>query len=300
MLRLCTNGIHIFQYCKFQIMINLTHTISETQTAIQKQISVGKTIGFVPTMGALHEGHITLIRRAALENDFVVVSIFVNPIQFNNPEDLAKYPRNLDADIKHLEGTGCNLVFAPAADEMYPEPDLTEFDFGQLDKVMEGKFRPGHFNGVAVVVKRLFEIVTPTKAYFGEKDFQQLAIITKMVSMLQIPVKIVSCPIVRETDGLAMSSRNARLTPEERAEAPVIFKALSSVKENYSWFIPDGVKQLVTGEIQENNYFRIEYVSIVDTETLLPFEDWQDVEHAVVCVAAFIGSVRLIDNIVLY
>ncbi|MDO9255997.1 MAG: pantoate--beta-alanine ligase [Bacteroidales bacterium] len=281
-------------------MINLTHTITETQIAIQKQISEGKTIGFVPTMGALHEGHITLIRRAAQENDFVVVSIFVNPIQFNNKEDLAKYPRNLDADIQQLEGSGCNLVFAPTADEMYPEPDLTEFDFGQLDKVMEGKFRPGHFNGVAIVVKRLFEIVTPTKAYFGEKDFQQLAIIKKMVSMLQIPVEIVPCPIVRETDGLAMSSRNARLTPEERAEAPVIFKALSSVKENYSWFIPDGVKQLVTGEIQENNYFRVEYVSIVNAETLLPFEGWQDVEHAVVCVAAFIGPVRLIDNIVLY
>lgn len=281
-------------------MITLTHTISETQTAIQHQISEGKTIGFVPTMGALHEGHITLIRRAALENDFVVVSIFVNPIQFNNPEDLAKYPRNLTADIKQLEETGCNLVFAPTADEMYPEPDLTEFDFGQLDKVMEGKFRPGHFNGVAIVVKRLFEIVTPTKAYFGEKDFQQLAIIKRMVSILQIPIEIVPCPIVREADGLAMSSRNARLTPEERNEAPVIYKALSGIKENYSWFIPDGIKQLVTGEIQENHRFRVEYVSVVNAETLLPFEDWQDVEHAVVCVAAFIGSVRLIDNIVLY
>lgn len=281
-------------------MINLTHTITETQAAIQKQISNGKTIGFVPTMGALHEGHITLIRLAALENDFVVVSIFVNPIQFNNQEDLAKYPRNLEADIQLLEETGCKLVFAPSADEMYPEPDLTEFDFGQLDKVMEGKFRPGHFKGVAIVVKRLFEIVTPHKAYFGEKDFQQLVIIKKMVDMLQIPVEIVPCPIVREADGLAMSSRNARLTPEERAEAPVIHKALSAIKENYSWFIPDGVKQLVTGEIQENHYFRVEYVGIVDTETLLPFEDWQDVEHAVVCVAAYIGGVRLIDNIVLY
>ena len=281
-------------------MINFTHTITETQIAIQKQISEGKTIGFVPTMGALHAGHITLIRRAAAENDFVVVSIFVNPIQFNNPDDLAKYPRNLEADKQQLEGTGCNLVFAPTADEMYPDPDLTEFDFGQLDKVMEGKFRPGHFKGVAIVVKRLFEIVTPHKAYFGEKDFQQLAIIKMMVSMLQMPVEIVPCPIVREADGLAMSSRNARLTPEERAEAPVIHKALLAVKENYSWFIPDGIKQLVTGEIQENHYFRVEYVGVVNAETLLPFEDWQDVEHAVVCVAAYIGKVRLIDNIVLY
>jgi pantoate--beta-alanine ligase len=281
-------------------MINLTHTISETQIGIQKQVSEGRTIGFVPTMGALHEGHITLIRRAALENDYVVVSIFINPIQFNNPDDLAKYPRNLEADIQLLEGSGCNLVFAPTAVEMYPEPDLTVFDFGQLDKVMEGKFRPGHFNGVAIVVKRLFEIVTPNNAYFGEKDFQQLAIIKKMVSMLQIPVEIVPCPIVREADGLALSSRNARLTPEERLEAPAIYKALSSIKENYSWFIPDGIKQLLIGEIQENHYFRVEYVDIVNAETLLPFEDWQDVEHAVVCVAAFLGSVRLIDNIILY
>jgi pantoate--beta-alanine ligase len=281
-------------------MINLIHTIAETQSAIQKQISEGKTIGIVPTMGALHEGHLTLIRQAASENDFVVVSIFVNPIQFNNPEDLEKYPRNLEADIQRLEATGCHLVFAPSAEEMYPEPDHTVFDFGQLDKVMEGKFRPGHFNGVAIVVKRLFEIVAPNKAYFGEKDFQQLAIIKKMVSMLHIPVNIISCPIVRELDGLAMSSRNARLTPEERAAAPVIHKALAGIKENYSWFIPDGVKQLVMGEIQENHFFRVEYVDVVDTETLQPFEDWNDAEHAVVCVAAFIGKVRLIDNIVLY
>jgi pantoate--beta-alanine ligase len=251
-------------------------------------------------MGALHEGHLKLVRQAASENDFVAVSIFVNPIQFNNPEDLIKYPRTLEDDLKKLEGTGCSLVFAPSAQEMYPEPDLTEFDFGDLDKVMEGKFRPGHFRGVAVVVKKLFEIVTPHKAYFGEKDFQQLAIIKKMVSMLKMPVEIVPCPIIREADGLAMSSRNVRLTPEERAEAVTISKALFSIKENYSWFTPVGVKQLVTGEIQENQFFRVEYADVVDTETLQPFEDWSDVEHAVVCVAAFIGNVRLIDNIVLY
>jgi len=281
-------------------MINLTHTISETRPAIQAQLANKKTVGFIPTMGALHEGHLKLIRQAANENDFVAVSIFVNPIQFNNPEDLAKYPRTLEADIKKLEGTRCNLVFAPSAQEMYPEPDLTEFDFGQLDKVMEGKFRPGHFRGVAVVVKKLLEIVTPHRAYFGEKDFQQLTILKKMVSQLQMPVEIVACPIVREPDGLAMSSRNARLTDEERAEAPAIYKALKGVKENYSWFTPGGVKQLVTGEIQENSYFRVEYADVVDAETLQPFEDWPDVEHAVVCVAVFIGSVRLIDNIILY
>jgi pantoate--beta-alanine ligase len=278
----------------------LTHTISETRFEIQKQISGGKTVGFVPTMGALHEGHLKLIRQAVAENDFVVVSIFVNPIQFNNPDDLAKYPRTLENDLLKLADTGCNLVFAPSADEMYPEPDLTEFDFGQLDKVMEGKFRPGHFKGVAIVVKKLFQIVTPHKAYFGEKDFQQLAIIKNMVSQLQMPVEIISCPIVREPDGLAMSSRNARLTPEERQAAPIIYKTLSGIKENYSWFIPDGIKQLVMGEIQESPFFIVEYVDVVNAETLLPFEDWMDVEHAVVCVAAFIGSVRLIDNIILY
>ena len=184
-------------------MINLLNTIPSTQAAIRKEIGNGKTIGFVPTMGALHEGHLVLIRRAVAENDFVVVSIFVNPIQFNNPDDLAKYPRTLETDLKMLESTGCHLVFAPSAEEMYPEPDRSEFDFGKLDKVMEGKFRPGHFNGVAIVVKKLFEIVSPHKAYFGEKDFQQLAIIKNMVSQLNLPVHIVPCPIVREPDGLA-------------------------------------------------------------------------------------------------
>ncbi len=281
-------------------MIELTHTISETAEAIRQQTAEGKTIGFVPTMGALHEGHLTLVRQAALENDFVVVSIFVNPIQFNNPDDLARYPRTMDEDIQKLEGSGCRQVFAPSVAEMYPEPDLTEFDFGLLDKVMEGKYRPGHFKGVAIVVKRLFEIVKPHKAYFGEKDFQQVAIIKKMVQMLQIPIEIIPCPIVREADGLAMSSRNARLTAEERTQATLMYKALLGVKENYSWFIPAGVKQLVTGEINESPYFRVEYVDVVDTATLLPFEDWNEAEHAVVCVAAFIGSVRLIDNIRLY
>ncbi|MEI6059839.1 MAG: pantoate--beta-alanine ligase [Bacteroidota bacterium] len=280
--------------------MQLTHTISETREIIEKQLSEGKTIGFVPTMGALHDGHLALIRQAVAENDFVVVSIFVNPIQFNNQEDLARYPRTLDADLLMLEGSGCRLVFAPSVIEMYPEPDTTVFDFGQLDKVMEGKFRPGHFNGVAIVVKKLFEIVTPHKAYFGEKDFQQLAIIKKMVNMLQMPVEVVACLIVREADGLAMSSRNARLTPEERREAVAIYNALSGVKENYSWFIPEGIRQLVTGEIQQEGYFRVEYVGVVDAETLQPLEEWMDAEHAVICVAAFIGQVRLIDNIKLY
>lgn len=281
-------------------MIQLSHTISETRRIIKKQRAENKSVGFVPTMGALHEGHLKLVRQAAAENDFVAVSIFVNPIQFNNQEDLAKYPRTLEEDIQKLADTGCMLVFSPSVDEMYPEPDTTDFDFGELDKVMEGKFRPGHFRGVAVVVKKLFEIITPDKAYFGEKDFQQLAIIKRMVNMLKLPVEIVPFPIVREADGLAMSSRNARLTPDERDESTAIYQALLSIIDTYSWFIPEGIKQLVIGEIQKNQYFRVEYVEIVDTETLQPINDWMDAEHAVICVAAFIGKVRLIDNMILY
>lgn len=281
-------------------MVKLTHQIAEIKKIIDKAKQEGKSIGFVPTMGALHQGHIQLVRRSVAENGYTVVSIFVNPIQFNNPEDLEKYPRTLENDIKLLEPTACNLVFAPSVAEMYPEPDTTEFDFGKLDKVMEGLFRPGHFKGVAIVVKKFFEIVTPNKAYFGEKDFQQLAIINKMVSLLNLPVEIVPCPIIRELDGLAMSSRNARLTEIERKNATAIFEALSDIKDNYSWFTPDGVSKLLITQIEQNPFFKVEYVSVVDTITLQKFDDWTDVEHAVVCVAAFIGNVRLIDNMILY
>jgi len=281
-------------------MVKLTHQIAEIKKIIDKAKQEGKSIGFVPTMGALHQGHIQLVRRSVAENGYTVVSIFVNPIQFNNPEDLEKYPRTLENDIKLLEPTSCNLVFAPSVAEMYPEPDTTEFDFGKLDKVMEGLFRPGHFKGVAIVVKKFFEIVTPNKAYFGEKDFQQLAIINKMVSLLNLPVEIVPCPIIRELDGLAMSSRNARLTEIERKNATAIFEALSDIKDNYSWFTPDGVSKLLITQIEQNPFFKVEYVSVVDTITLQKFDDWTDVEHAVVCVAAFIGNVRLIDNMILY
>ncbi|HPT15595.1 MAG TPA: pantoate--beta-alanine ligase, partial [Bacteroidales bacterium] len=223
-----------------------------------------------------------------------------NPIQFNNPEDLAKYPRTIEADIEKLAGAGCDIVFSPSEHEMYPEPDNTVMEFGGLEKVMEGRFRPGHFRGVGIVVKQLFEITTPDRAYFGEKDYQQLAIIKYMVKNLSIPVEIVPCPIVREADGLAMSSRNMRLTPEHRAVAPEINKALLRAKENYSWFIPSGLEQLVTTEIEQNPGLRVEYAAVVDYVALQPFEDWMDSEHAVLCVAVFAGNVRLIDNILLY
>jgi len=281
-------------------LMKLFHTIGETQSSLDHLRSQGKTVGFVPTMGALHEGHLELVRQAGRENDEVVVSIFVNPIQFNNPDDLKKYPRTLERDLELLQGTSCSLVFAPSVEEMYPEPDPTVFDFGKLDQVMEGAFRPGHFRGVAVVVKKLLEIVLPHKAYFGEKDFQQLAIIKKLVSMLEMPVEIISCATVREPDGLAMSSRNMRLTPPERAIAPSIYKAMLEAKQNYSWFTPRGFEKMITGLIESTGDIRVEYAQVADTETLQPFEDWEDVPHAVLCIAAFLGQVRLIDNIRLY
>jgi len=278
----------------------LFHTIDEIRHHLAGLKKEGRSIGFVPTMGALHLGHLELVRRAGLENDIAVVSIFVNPIQFNNPEDLKKYPRTLEADMGKLNTTHCSIVFAPSVEEMYPEPDTSEFDFDELDKVMEGQFRPGHFRGVGVVVKKFFEIVEPDKAYFGEKDFQQLAIIKHMVRELNFPVEIVPCPIVREPDGLAMSSRNERLTAEERSIAPAIYEALCRVKESYSWFTPEGIGKMVIGDIEQNPLFRVEYAQVVDTGTLQPFHEWEETEHAILCIAVFLGQVRLIDNIVLY
>lgn len=276
------------------------HTIKEVRDFVSSQRDSGKTIGLVPTMGALHRGHVSLVEQAVKENGCVIASIFVNPIQFNNPEDLAKYPRTTESDLGKLENANCTAVFSPSVEEMYPAPDTTVFDFGNLDKVMEGKFRPGHFRGVGIVVKKLFGIVLPDKAYFGEKDFQQVAIIRHLTKSLDLPVQIVTCSIVRETDGLAMSSRNARLTDEERAVAPQIYQALLQAQENYSWFTPDGLPLVIRAEIEQNPLFRTEYVEVVDKETLLRFNDWPDAEHAVVCVAVFLGEVRLIDNIMLY
>lgn len=276
------------------------HTRKEIQEFSQLQRNEGNSIGFVPTMGALHAGHIQLVKQSVSENQITVSSIFVNPIQFNNPSDLEKYPRTLDADLEMLKAAGCDAVFVPTVEEMYPEPDHTEFDFGNLDKVMEGKFRPGHFRGVGVVVKKFFEFVLPHKAYFGEKDFQQLAVISHMVKSLAIPVEIIPCATVREADGLAMSSRNTRLTSEERAIAPEIYVSLQKAKENYSWFSPDGLGKMLIGELEQNPRFRVEYAEVADADTLMPFADWDDTEHAVICIAVFLGEVRLIDNIRLY
>ncbi len=277
------------------------NTISQTKQFLLEAKKEGKSIGFVPTMGALHEGHLTLMRRAKKENDLLAVSVFVNPIQFNNPEDLKKYPRDLEKDKQLLKSVGCDVVFAPTVDEMYPEEKVTEhFDFGKLETVMEGAFRPGHFNGVAVVVKRLFNIITPDRAYFGEKDFQQLAIIKQLVKMENMPVEIVPCAIVREPDGLAMSSRNERLTPDERALAPFIYQTLQQAAQLKTEKSPLEIIQWVTNKFKAQPAFTLEYFELADDVFLQPVTRWEKGKGTIGFIAAFLGDVRLIDNIRFY
>ncbi|MCX6304775.1 MAG: pantoate--beta-alanine ligase [Bacteroidetes bacterium] len=277
-------------------------SIPETAEYLRNERNQGLTIGFVPTMGALHEGHLDLIRRSKRENDLTVCSIFVNPIQFNNKEDLAKYPRSLARDSILLEESGCDLVFAPEAEEMYPdqEPASLNLSFGMLDKVMEGKFRPGHFNGVAIVVKKLFDIVQPTCAYFGKKDYQQLAIIRYMVNTLGLPVKLIPCETIRDADGLAMSSRNARLTVKERSLAPEIYAVLLQVKKAAGNMNVNELKEWAINKLQEHTGFRVEYFEIGDKDSLMPLADWDNKNKAVAFIAVFLGDVRLIDNVELF
>lgn len=270
----------------------------ELKSLLEQYRSEGKTISLVPTMGALHEGHASLVRRSVAENDITVVSVFVNPTQFNDKNDLKNYPRTLEADCALLEKEGVDIVFAPAVEEMYPEEDTRVFAFAPLDTVMEGACRPGHFNGVAQIVSKLFYAVEPDRAYFGEKDFQQLAIIREMVRQLSIGVEIVGCPIVRENDGLAMSSRNTLLSAEERERALTIsrtlFKSLEYAKENTL----SSTKAFVEAEINDTLGLDLEYYQIVDGNTLQTIEEWSDSDYVVGCIALFCGKVRLIDNIV--
>ncbi len=272
-------------------------SIKEITEYLGQQKTSGKTIGFVPTMGALHEGHLELMRRAKKENNLLVVSIFVNPVQFNNADDLKKYPRTLEDDTHKLESVACDVLFAPDTEEMYPEEVTKQYDFGQLDKVMEGAFRPGHFNGVAIVVKKLLDIVHPDRAYFGEKDFQQLTIIKRLVIMENIAVEIVSCPIVRETDGLAMSSRNRLLTAKERKIAPFIYKTLKEARLRRNHICANPLRQMIINIFEGNENFRLEYFDIVNDETLQPINGWNNKVGTVACVAVWLGNVRLIDNI---
>lgn len=258
----------------------------------------GKRIGFVPTMGALHAGHIALVERARADNDIVVVSIFVNPTQFNDPSDLKNYPRTPEADARMLEAAHCDILFLPEVVEMYPETatgNSQTIQLNGLDEVMEGRFRPGHFDGVVNIVSRLFNVIGECRAYFGEKDFQQLAVVRRMTHELSLPVEIVGCPIIRESDGLAMSSRNVRLTPEERITAPFIYKTLQKVKQLWAGDNADEVKRLVEEAFAAQPEFKLDYFEIADRDTLQPAIQ----RRAVACIAVFLGKVRLIDNILL-
>lgn len=275
----------------------VVHTISDLQAVVSAKRLENKRVGFVPTMGALHQGHLSLVQESLNNGDVVVVSIFVNPTQFNNHSDLENYPRTLETDIKLLEAVGCGVVFSPSVEEVYPEKDDRVFNFGSLETVMEGAHRPGHFNGVAQVVSRLFDMVQPDVAYFGEKDFQQLAIIQAMVKQLNYNLKIVPCGTVRENDGLAMSSRNVRLTEEQRIQAPSIYKIISDARTLKKSQSVVELKQWVIGEINKNHELECEYFEIVNSDTLQSVNSWSDTQNLRACVAVFAGDVRLIDNI---
>ena len=277
--------------------MKIIHTIKDLQTELSELKAQGKKVGLVPTMGALHAGHASLVKRSVNENDVTVVSVFVNPTQFNDKNDLVKYPRTLDADCKLLESCGVTFVFAPSVEEIYPEPDTRRFSYAPLDTVMEGAFRPGHFNGVCQIVSELFDIVKPHCAYFGEKDFQQLAIIREMVRQMKFDLEIVGCPIVREEDGLALSSRNARLSAEERENALNISRTLFKSRTFATTHSVSETQKMVEDAIAAAPGLRLEYFEIVDGNTLQKVGDWNDTSYVVGCITVFCGEVRLIDNI---
>ena len=254
-------------------------------------------IGFVPTMGALHAGHRSRVERARRECATVVVSVFVNPTQFNDKTDLKNYPRTPEADLRLLEEVGADYVFMPSVEEVYPEPDTRTFDFGMIDKVMEGATRPGHFNGVAQVVSRLFDLVKPAKAYFGEKDFQQIAVIREMVRQLRIPVEIIPCPIVRGEDGLALSSRNTLLDTDHRTAAPYIYKVLKAAVEKSHQTTPDQLAAWVTAQVESNPLLKVIYFQVVDAATMQQVRTWEESPVIQGCIAVQAGDIRLIDNI---
>ncbi|MDR0658552.1 MAG: pantoate--beta-alanine ligase [Mediterranea sp.] len=277
--------------------MKIVHTVKELQTELLSDRSEGKAIGFVPTMGALHAGHASLVKCSVRENGVTVVSIFVNPTQFNDKEDLKKYPRTLEADCKLLEPMGVAYVFAPSVEEMYPVPDTREFSYPPLDTVMEGVYRPKHFNGVCQIVSKLFDAVKPHRAYFGEKDFQQLAIIREMVRRMKYDVDIIGCPIVREEDGLAMSSRNTRLSVQERENALKISRTLYKSRTFASSHTVCETQKFVADAIAGAPGLQLEYFAIVDSNTLQPVERWDVSDDVIGCITVFCGDVRLIDNI---
>ena len=277
--------------------MEVIHTIKDLQAELSALKILGKKVGLVPTMGALHTGHASLVKRSVSENEVTVVSVFVNPTQFNDKNDLEKYPRTLNADCQLLESCGATFVFAPSVEEMYPQPDTREFTYAPLDTVMEGAFRPGHFNGVCQIVSKLFHAVCPDRAYFGEKDFQQLAIIREMVRQMQLTLEIVGCPIIREADGLAMSSRNARLSKEERENALNISQTLFKSRTFAATHTVSETQKMVEDAIDAASGLRLEYFEIVDGNTLQKIGNWDETSYVVGCITVFCGDVRLIDNI---
>lgn len=279
--------------------MQIIETVDALLAYVEKGKQKGLKTGLVPTMGALHEGHLSLVRRSKDENDATIVSVFVNPVQFNNPADLSSYPRQPEEDFKLLAKEGVDVVFAPSVEEIYPEDydKNHKFDLATVAEVMEGKYRPGHFQGVALVVNRLFQLCRPTRAYFGMKDFQQIAVIRQMVKSEGLDVEIVPCPIVREESGLALSSRNMLLSTDERKEASAIHSVLTKSKEEIGALTVEEIKKKVTATLDAKPGFRVEYFEIVDGESLLPIDKWDEARYVVGCITVYVGNVRLIDNI---
>lgn len=277
--------------------MKVAETVQQLHDVLDHPRVAKQSIGFVPTMGALHEGHLSLVKQCKGQNDVTVVSIFVNPTQFNDKNDLKNYPRMPERDTAMLREAGCDVVFMPGEQEMYPEPDTRQFDFGALARVMEGVHRPGHFNGVAQVVTRLFDMVKPHRAYFGQKDFQQLAVIRKVVKDLQLPVEIVACAIVREADGLAMSSRNMLLSPDQRTHAVLISRTLFRARDIAGARSVEEVKDFVTKTLNADPFLDTEYFEICNDTTLQPVLSWNDAGGKTGCVAVRVGKIRLIDNV---
>ena len=279
--------------------MKVLHTIQDLKAELTAYRNEGKSVGLVPTMGALHAGHASLVERSVRENDVTVVSVFVNPTQFNDKNDLAKYPRTLEKDCELLEEKGATIAFAPSVEEVYPEPDTRVFSYPPTDEVMEGGFRPGHFNGVCQVVSKLFMMVEPDRAYFGEKDFQQIAVIKRMVEDQKFPLEICPCPIVREESGLALSSRNSLLTPEEKDIAVNISKTLFASLEYAKDHSLEETKQWVVDTLNGIDGLEVQYYEIVDGTSLASLKEWEDSDDVVGCITVFCGQipVRLIDNI---
>ncbi len=275
--------------------------VSDLQKYLNSLKNNDLQIGFVPTMGALHSGHISLINRSRTDCDITVASIFVNPTQFNNTDDLAKYPRTPERDIEMLAESGCDILFMPDSEQIYPDgvTPSVKFNFGKLDRVLEGIFRPGHFEGMAQVVYRLLEIVKPNRLYMGQKDFQQAAIVMRMLELMKSETELVACPIQREPDGLAISSRNTRISPENRSKVTLIYRVLAEAAERVGEYNPPEIQRLALSKLKTEPQFKVEYLEIVDGRTLLPIQLFEETDYAVALVAVWVDDVRLIDNIIL-